>query len=76
VHSVRDGDAEIHWRGQRILFSSPDRNGHWQIFRGAEDPRLGWRSHRFNQKQPSPTLRVQAEISGSTTIRTHIKVNA
>ena len=76
VVSMRDGEARIDWRGRRITFSSPDGNASWQIIRGSDDPKLGWRSRQFNQKQPILTLCIRAEIEGSTTIRTHLRVNS
>jgi hypothetical protein len=73
---VKDGEAQVDWHGRNIVFSSPDRNSRWEIVRGSENPRLGWRSRRFNQKQPIATLRISAEIDGPTTIRTHLRVNS
>jgi hypothetical protein len=75
IFRVSDGEAEVGWRGQQIVFSSPDQNAHWEIIRGSENPKLGWRSRRFNQKQPIATLRIRAEIDGSTAIRTHLRIN-
>ncbi len=74
VLSVRDGEAQIGWRQRRIVFSSADNNTHWEIIRGSENPKLGWRSRRFNQKQPIPTLRIRGKIDGQSTIRTHVRV--
>ena len=76
VGGVTNGEALIAWRGRRILLSSPDRNHAWEILWGSEDPKLGWRSHRFNQKQPIPTLRIRAQIDGTSTIRTYLRVNS
>jgi Heparinase II/III-like protein/Heparinase II/III N-terminus len=76
VVSVRDGEAQISWRGKSIEFTSPDGNAHWEILRGSENPKLGWRSHSFNRKQPIATLRVSVGIDGSTTIRTHLRINS
>jgi hypothetical protein len=76
VLSVIDGEALVGWRGRHIVFSSADRQARWEIVRGSEDPKLGWRSLRFNQKQPIATLRIRAEIDGSSTIRTHLRVNS
>lgn len=76
VVGVQDGEAQVDWRGRHIVFSSPDGKGRWEIIRGSENPRLGWRSRRFNQKQPIATLRISAEIDGTTTIRTHLRVNS
>jgi heparinase II/III-like protein len=76
VVSVNNGEAQINWRGRRITFSSPDRNTRWEIVRGSEEPKLGWRSHQFNQKQPIHTLRISAAIDGATTIRTHLRINS
>jgi hypothetical protein len=73
---VSDGEAKVGWRGRQIAFSSPDRNARWEIISGSENPKLGWRSRRFNQKMPIPTLRIRFEIDGSTTIRTHLRVNS
>lgn len=76
VVCVSDGEAQVSWRGRHIVFSSPDRNGRWQIIRGSDNPRLGWRSRQFNQKQPIPTLRIRVEIDGPTVIRTHLRINS
>jgi hypothetical protein len=76
VLRVSDGEAEIGWRRRHIVFSSPDRNARWEIIRGSDNPKLGWRSRRFNQKQPIATLRISVEIDGSSTIRTHLRVNS
>jgi hypothetical protein len=76
VLGVSDGEAQIRWRQRNIVLSSPDRNARWEIFKGSENPKLGWRSRRFNQKQPIATLRIRVEIDGSTTIRTHLRINS
>jgi hypothetical protein len=76
VLGVSDGEAQIGWRHRKIVFSSPDRNARWEILKGSDNPKLGWRSRRFNQKQPIPTLRIRVEIDGSNTIRTHLRVNS
>lgn len=75
VLSVSDGEVQVNWRGRRITFSSPACNARWEILRGCEDPKLGWRSRRFNHKEPIATLRIRAEINGSSTVRTHLRVN-
>lgn len=76
VRGIGDGEAQVEWRGRQIVFSSPDHNGHWEIFRGSEDPMLGWRSRRFNQKQPTPTLRIRTQIEGPTTIHIYLRINS
>jgi hypothetical protein len=76
IVSVSNGETQVNWHGQRITFSSPDRNTRWEIIRGSEDPKLGWRSHQFNQKQPINTLRISATIDGPTTIRTYLRINS
>jgi len=76
ILGVSDGEAQISWRERHIVFSSPDRNARWEIIKGSDNPKLGWRSRRFNQKQPIATLRIRAEIDGSNTIRTHLRVNS
>lgn len=86
ILSVRDGEAQIRWHNRLIIFSSPelsspDGNPRWEILRGSENPRLGWRSHSFNQKQPIATLRLSVEVDGltktnSTTLRTHLRINS
>lgn len=73
---VRSGNAEILWRGRAITFSSPDCSAAWEIFRGSEEPKFGWRSHRFNEKQPIPALRIRKEIDGPTTICTHLRIQS
>jgi hypothetical protein len=74
VMCVSDGEAQVGWRGRRIVFSSPDRSASWQILCGSDNPKLGWRSLRFNHKQPIATLRIRMEIDGPNTIRTHMRV--
>lgn len=76
VLGVSDGEAQIGWRHRQIVFSSPDRNARWEILKGSDNPKIGWRSRRFNQKEPIATLRIRAEIDGSHTIRTHLRVNS
>lgn len=76
VLSVSDGEARVRWRQRYIVFSSPDRNARWQIIRGSDNPKLGWRSRRFNQKQPIATLRIRVEIDGLSTIRTYLRVHS
>jgi hypothetical protein len=76
VRGVRDGEAEVGWRGRRIVFSSQDSNARWEIVRGSDYPKLGWRSRRFNQKQAIPTLRIRAAVDGPSTIHTHLRVNS
>lgn len=76
VLRICDGEAQVGWRRRRILFSSPDRNARWEIIRGSENPKLGWRSRRFNHKEPIATLRIHAEIDGPSTIRTRLEVNS
>ena len=76
VHAVGDGEAQVEWRGRRIVFTLPDRNCDWEVVRGSENPKLGWRSRRFNHKQPTPTLRSHIQIEGPTTIRTHLRINS
>ena len=71
-----DAEAQVNWRGRDIVFSSGEGNGRWEIIRGCDTPRLGWRSRHFNQKQPTTTLRIRMEIEGSTTIRTYLRVNS
>jgi hypothetical protein len=75
VLSVSDGEARVNWRGRRIVFSSPDCSARWEVLRGCENPKLGWRSQRFNHKEPIATLRIVAEINGSSTVRTHVRIN-
>ncbi len=76
ILSLHDGEAQIAWRGKTIVFSSPDGNSRWEVFRGSENPKLGWRSPKFNQKQPIPTLRIRAEMDGPTTVQTNLRVNS
>ena len=69
-----DGEVQVAWHEQRVVFSSPDSNARWDVVSGSESPRLGWRSRRFNQKQPIATLRIRAEIDGPSRIRTNLDV--
>ena len=76
IANISDGEAQMEWHGRNIVFSSPDRDARWEIIRGSDNPKLGWRSRQFNQKQPIATLRIRMEIDGPSTIRTHMKVNS
>lgn len=76
VLAISDGEARIDWHGRHIVFSSPDRKSSWDVFCGSDDPRLGWRSRRFNRKQPINTLRIHSQIEGTTTFCTHLGVNS
>jgi Heparinase II/III-like protein/Heparinase II/III N-terminus len=73
---VVDGHAQVAWRGCKITFSSSDSNCRWDVVTGSDNPILGWRSPRFNQKQPIPTLRIRAEIFGPSKMRTSLDVNS
>lgn len=73
---VANGETQVAWRGKMVTFSSPERNAQWDIIGGSENPRLGWRSHRFNEKQPIPTLRIRMETMGSSRFRTHLEVTS
>lgn len=75
VLSISNGEAQVNWRGRSIVFSSPDCNARWEVLRGSDNPKLGWRSRRFNHKEPIPTLRIHAEIDGPRTLRTHLRIN-
>jgi len=76
ILGVVSGEARIGWRGRHVVFSSPDCDARWEIIRGSENPPLGWCSRRFNQKQPIPTLRIRTQIQGTSTIRTHLRVDS
>jgi hypothetical protein len=76
IRRIGPGEAQLVWRARTIYLSSPDQNATWEIIHGSEAPKLGWRSRRFNQKQPIPTLRIQKEISGSTSISTHLRIQS
>lgn len=74
VLCIADGESQVGWRRRRIVFSSPDRDARSEIVRGSDNAKLGWRSRRFNQKQPIPTLRIRIEINGPSTIHTNLEV--
>lgn len=74
VVRIADDEAEIQWRGRKITFSSAEPCLAWDVVRGSDNPKLGWRSRSFNQKEPIPTLRIRTEINGSKTIRTHLRI--
>jgi Heparinase II/III-like protein/Heparinase II/III N-terminus len=76
VQRVSNGEAQVSWRGRQILFSSPHRNARWEVLHGSIEPKLGWRSRRFNQKQPIATLRIHVDIDGPTALRTYLRVNS
>jgi hypothetical protein len=74
IDCVEAGQVETIWRRHRILFASPNHEFNWEVVRGSENPILGWRSHRFNEKQPIPCLRSSGIIYGNTTIQTNIRI--
>jgi hypothetical protein len=65
-----NGRATIHWRGRAIEFSAANPGLGWNIVSACENPILGWRSRRFNHKQPIISLRLASRITGSTRICT------
>jgi hypothetical protein len=75
ILNVGNGQARVQWHGREIAFSSPEHDAKWEIVRGSENPKLGWRSRRFNQKEPIPTLRIRTEFNGSKTIRTCLRIH-
>lgn len=76
VLHIRDGEAHVNWRRRRVVFTSPDQNTCWDIVSHSDDPKLGWRSSRFNQKHPIPTLRIRREIHGEHTIATRLEISS
>jgi hypothetical protein len=72
---ARDGEVQVAWREHRVVFSSPDQNSRWDVISGSQNPKLGWRSRRFNEKQPIITLRIRAAIDGPSTLHTHLEVH-
>jgi hypothetical protein len=74
VTNIADRSVDVFWHGSRVAFSSPDASATWDVNRGSETPKLGWRSRTFNLKHPIPTLRLSAEIDGNTVIATHVDV--
>ena len=75
INRIETGAADTTWRGRQILFGSPDRGLKWEVVRGGDEPILGWRSRRFSQKQPIPTLRIGGLLHGTTTIHTNIQIH-
>jgi len=75
IAGVTNCKARVHWRGHEIVFTTSDPTSRWEVFRGSENPKLGWRSLSFNQKHPTPTLRIRAEVDGSTIIRTDLRID-
>ena len=45
----RRGSGELAGTTHRVFFERSQRCD-WEIVRGSDDPKLGWRSHRFNQE--------------------------
>jgi hypothetical protein len=64
--------VELAWKGRYIRVGSPDPNLRYEVFRGVENPILGWRSPQFNRKEPIYTLRISATLDGSQTITTNL----
>ncbi|HTV09551.1 MAG TPA: alginate lyase family protein [Candidatus Aquilonibacter sp.] len=74
VVKTGDSDLELIWRGHTIRLASFGCNARYEVVSGSDNPILGWRSRQFNQKQPISTLRIAAEIVGSSTIHTHLDI--
>jgi hypothetical protein len=74
VQRLAGGVLHVRWREYRILFSSPDSSCNWHFARGSTSPILGWRSRQFNHKQPIYTLRSRAQVDGTTSVRTVIRI--
>jgi hypothetical protein len=63
---------ELGWKGRYVRITSPDANLSFDVFRGEQDPILGWRSTAFNCKEPICTLRITGEMHGPRTITTNL----
>ncbi len=46
-----------------------------QLVCGSEDPPLGWISHRFDEKQAAPSVVWRAQLQGSATLRTELRLS-
>ncbi|CAG4882910.1 conserved protein of unknown function [Georgfuchsia toluolica] len=65
-YALRQGDLSI-------LLKLPQAQGATiQLRRGSVAPIGGWVSHRFDVKQPAPTLRWMARLTGTTVLRSEI----
>jgi hypothetical protein len=65
---------QVEWQGRRIHFTTAGLDVQCEIFRGQQNPILGWCSTGFNEKQPTLTLRLSATIHGSTTVISNLKI--
>jgi hypothetical protein len=70
--AVSANTLELRWRDRHIRISSPDANLGFKVFRGEHNPILGWRSTKFNCKEPIYTLRISTGLDGPRTITTNL----
>lgn len=70
--SVGTNILELLWKDRHIRISSPDANLDFSVFRGEHNPILGWRSTKFNCKEPIYTLRISTGLNGPRTITTNL----
>ena len=68
-----EGGWSIARGATRILLRHPSASGaSARVLVGAVAPIAGWVSHRFDEKQPAPTLAWRCRIRGAAVLRTEI----
>lgn len=73
--SVELADPEVRIALEsRTLGLTADPRLDKELFRGSEDPQLGWVSYAFDAKEPAYCLRLSGDITGTTNFCTRIDV--
>jgi hypothetical protein len=66
---------QVQWQGRRIHFTTTTGlDVRREMFRGQQNPILGWCSTAFNEKQPTLTLRLSTTIHGTSTVVSNLRI--
>jgi hypothetical protein len=72
---ANDGILQIRMDGD-LARMRPDPTFELELVTGREDPPAGWRSIRYGEKLPCPTLVAKASVRGDTEFRTILELAA
>jgi len=59
-----------------LEMTMPESNCKPELVRGRDEPPLGWISHRFDEKVPTPTITWQERIAGTARRLTILRIVA
>lgn len=72
IEASGDNFVQVGFHNRRVVFTVLNSHFIFRVFRGSENPILGWRSTSFGNKQPINTLCLSGSIQGQTSIMTKI----